>query len=488
MLLKGTHLKRLNQSQETVVTENPTSNFFRHLFYVLGSQTIVLVSGVIKALVIPILLGVTDYGYWQIYIFYTLYIGIFTFGYGDGLYLRYGGFNFNDLPFPRIRFANSIYFSLLIVSAIALIVFASLNSDPNRKFVFFAVAANVIILGLVSNISLTLQATNLLKGYAFLNSADKVFFSLALLALFSEDFQVFEYLVVVDLVAKIMVMVMLLYQYRRLYFGSLAVVADGIKEFRDSVGSGVQLLLANISGMLVLGMGRIIVEYYGELDSYAYYAFATSLASVVLMSVTALSIVIYPTLRRQPQDHYANYFGKTNRAYLLFTMLMLTGYFPAMAFINLVAKEYGPVTDFLNAMFVVTVLQGKMQLVNNTYYKALRLERQMLLANATSLIVATGLSFVSFSLTHSILAIAYSTLATMLFRVYASEIFLRRQMKSAPDRYLVMEVLTLCFFLLMTFFFGYLEGAGIWLVFILTIALFNRVEMAMLWQKFRGIM
>lgn len=468
------------------MTEGASSNFFRHLLYVFGSQAIVLISGLIKVLIIPVLLGLTDYGYWQIYIFYTLYIGVLTFGYSDGLYLRYGGYDFKDLPFPRVRLANALYLVMITVAAAALMVFAILNTDPNRQIVFFAVAANVVVLGVTSNISLTLQATNLMKGYAFLNSADKIFFCLALLALFWDDFRTFEYLIAVDLSAKVIVMAMLLRQYRKLYIGPFTALADGAREFADSVSSGIQLLVANLSGMLVLGVGRIIVEYYGSLESYAYYAFATSLASVVLMSVTALSIVIYPTLRRKPQDQYVDYFNKTNRAYFAFALLMLVGYFPAVAFIDLIANEYAPVINFLNAIFIITVLQGKMQLINNTYYKALRLERQMLVANVTSLIIATVLSLVSFVLTQSILAIVYSALLTMLFRVYASEVFLRRQMNNAPDRHLLAEILVLMIFLLVTLLFDPLIGAGIWLAFIATVAIVKRVEISALWREIRG--
>jgi O-antigen/teichoic acid export membrane protein len=468
------------------VTKKPNSTFFGNFLYVLGSQVIVLISGFIKALVVPVLLGLSDYGYWQIYIFYTLYIGVFTFGYGDGLYLKYGGFKFDDLPLCSIRTANALYAAMLAVGAAALVGFAHSNPEPQRQIVFFAVAANVVVLGINSNISLTLQATNQLKGYAVLNSADKIFFILALLALFQEDFRTFEYLIAVDLGAKLMVMAMLLQKYHKLFIGPLVKLTDGVKEFAGSLSAGIQLLLANLSGMLVLGVGRIIIEYFGALDSYAYYAFAASLASVVLVSVTSLSIVIYPTLRRQPKDNYIGYFDKTNSAYFAFILLMLTAYFPAVAFIDLAASEYGPVIDFLNAIFTITVLEGKMQLVNNTYYKALRLERAMLVANMTSLLVATVLSVVGFMLTQSILAIAYAALVTMLFRVYASEIFLRRYMGGAPDRGLLTEVLVLGIFLLVTLVLPLALAGGAWLALVVTMAILKRGELGILWHQLRS--
>lgn len=465
------------------MSDRPRSGLIAQFYYVFGSQVIVLISGFIKALIIPVLLELSDYGYWQIYIFYTVYIGVFTFGYGDGLYLKYGGYKLSDLPLRPLRTANALYLVMLAFGVVAMMIFASGNTDPYRQYVFLAVAINIAVLGITSNVSLTLQATNHLKGYAFLNSADKIFFLLALLALLQDKFRTFEYLVAIDLAAKIIVMAMLLHRYRQLFIGRLARLHEGAREFADSVGTGIQLLLANLSGMLVLGIGRIIIEYFGAMESYAYYAFAVSISGVILVSVTALSIVIYPTLRRQPQDNFIVYFRKTTRAYAAFTLVMLTGYFPAVAFIELVASQYAPVIGLLNAMFVITVLQGKMQLVNNTYYKALRLERSMLFANLNSLLLATTLSLAGFLLTQSILAVAYAALLTMAFRVYASEVFLLRHMGKAPDLGILAEVIVLAAFLLLTLLLPHILAGCAWLTLVAVIATIKRTELSAALRK-----
>lgn len=437
-------------------------SFLSNVFYVFGSQILVLISGLIKALVIPLLLDLPDYGYWQIYVFYTVYVGVFTFGYGDGLYLKYGGCQLVDLPLQRIRVANVFYFVLLGGGAAALFAYAASNSDPQRQVVYCAVAANVVVLGITSIVSLILQAIKHFKGYAFLNSADKVFFTLALTTLFWEDFRAFKYLILIDLIAKILILGYLLLRYRQLFMGPLSSLLEGAKEFSESVRVGIQLLVANLSGMLVLGVGRIIIEYLGTLEGYAYYAFATSLAGIILIAISALSIALFPSLRQEPHDRYLEYFGKINRVYGVFVIALLTGYFPAVAFINLAAIEFRPALDFLNVMSVIAVLQGKIQLVNNTYYKALRLERQMLIVNLGSFAAVAILSVVAFVLTEAILAIAYVTLAVMVYRSYASELFLLRYMGGRPSIQQPVELSGLAFFLASTSIFSFAFAFGIW--------------------------
>jgi hypothetical protein len=153
---------------------------------------------------------------------------------------------------------------------------------------------------------------------------------------------------------------------------------------------------------------------------------------------------------------------------------MLTGYFPALAFIDFFATSYKPVIVFLNVMLVVTALQGKMQLVNNTYYKALRLENQMLVANLSSALMVALLAAVGYSWTHSILIIAYATLGTMVFRVYASELFLRHQMGEPFSFRPLSEGLVLGFFLAITSALPRLIAFSGWLTFVALLATSHR--------------
>ena len=461
--------------------------FIAHSLLVFGSQTLVVLTGLVKALVVPVLLGVSDFAYWQLYVFYTVYVGLFTLGHNDGIYLKYGGYRFEDLPFAKLRASNAMHAVLLILGMALVALMAATASDPLRKIVFFAIAANIPVIGIAGNISLSLQAVNRIKDFAFLNAADKIFFSVALFALFYPEMRTFWFLILIDLVSKTSVLVALLFRYRQLYAGSFEGIAPALLEFRGNLRSGFQLMVANLSGMLVLGIGRIIIEYWGSLDGYSYYAFATSVAGIVLMSVTAMSVTIYPILKLQGKSSYSYFFEQANSAYLVFALGALISYFMAAAFIILVATSYAPVLEFLNVVFAITVLQGKMQLVNNTFYKALRLEGAMLWANLTSLLIASALSLLGYKLTGSVLSIAYATLLTMVLRVYASEIFLRRHMESPRSYRPLLEIALLTGFLALTSFASPIAGCFAWLSVVVLAMLIWRAQIMVtvrkLWQR-----
>lgn len=459
------------------------SDLLRNFLFVFGSQIFVLAFGLIKALIIPLVIGIEDFGCWQLYVFYTVYLGIFTLGYNDGIYLKYGGYRLEDLPLDPLRTSNLIHVILLSLGAIAVVFAATYLADPSRKFVFFAVAANIIVLGIIGNISLSLQAVNKLKGYAFLNAADKIFLPIVLAAMLAPGLRTFWYLIAIDLAGKFAVLTALLFRYRQLYFGPLARMAAAFAEFAENFRPGIQLMVANLSGMLVLGIGRIIIEYFGSLESYSYYAFAISLSNLVLLSVAAMSVVVYPTLKRQERASFRGHFESANLVYLIFALVLLTSYYAALAFILLVARSYEPVIEFLNVVFVITVFQGKMLFVNNTFYQALRLEGAMLRANIASLVVATGLSAIGYMLTQSVTAVAYATLLTMLLRVYASEIFLRRHMAGGRNNRPLLEVGVLAGFLVVTTFSPPIAGCLVWSAVVILVAFNNRKQISEIVEK-----
>ena len=446
---------------------------FKNIKYIFSSQIILLISGLAKALVIPMLISLTEFGYWQIYVFYSIYIGIFTLGYGDGLYLKYGGRDFNSLPLENIRTSNIPYIALLVSESILVIIYAVCNEDPIRKLIFIAIAVNIIFLGLTSIISLSLQATNMLKDYAFINAADKVLFLIGLIPLINNNFRTLEYLVTIDLASKIIIFTLLLLKYQGLYVGKIGSLRDGISDFYSSTKDGGALLLANLSGMLILGVGRIVIEYFGDVDSYAYYAFALSISNVVLISVTTLSVVIYPSLRRQNSENYIEYFNKTNRAYGIFMVVMLSGYFPCVVFIAEFATEYAETLQFLNLIFIINFLQGKMQLIINTYYKVLRRERTMLLANAICFLCVAIISLYGFITFKSIIVIAYAAILTMLILVYASEVYLRYCMTNEISIRFLAEILVMIVFNIITSTLDTLIAAITWFFLLAIITLIN---------------
>ena len=59
--------------------------------FVISSNLLTLAISTIVILIVPKVIGVKEYGYWQLFMFYSSYLGVLHIGWLDGIYLRYGG-------------------------------------------------------------------------------------------------------------------------------------------------------------------------------------------------------------------------------------------------------------------------------------------------------------------------------------------------------------------------------------------------------------
>ena len=86
-------------------------------------QVVLLIFGLIQSLIIPKYLSTDDYGYWQLFLLCTTYVGILHLGFLDGILVRWAGKNFDDI---RDEIAIAFRFILLeqgiIVGILLLII------------------------------------------------------------------------------------------------------------------------------------------------------------------------------------------------------------------------------------------------------------------------------------------------------------------------------------------------------------------------------
>ena len=61
-----------------------------NIIYAIGAQALSMLLSILMALFLPKVLGIREYSYWQLFIFYISYAGFFHLGLNDGVYLKQG--------------------------------------------------------------------------------------------------------------------------------------------------------------------------------------------------------------------------------------------------------------------------------------------------------------------------------------------------------------------------------------------------------------
>ena len=427
--------------------------FLKSLSFVFGAQFLILFISIARALILPKFFSVEAFGYWEIYWFYTCYVGLFCLGYNDGIYLKYGECNIDQLPVKLIRSATRLFSGMLLLFAVvAIVCIFLLKISTEIRFASVFVALNIFVLGLTGVYIYIFQITNQFKKYSFFSVIDKVLVLAAIGLMVVVNENNFRIVVVADFISKLIVLVVMVWKTKELLFGSVTPFRESFKFMGQNMQVGIKLMVANLMSMLLVGAGKFIVQIFGDIRDFAIYSFGISITGLVLTAVTAFSLVLYPTIKRIPTVRYAEIFDKVNSFTRLFGLSAILCYFPAYLFISYFYPKYNSVMPYLNILFLIVFLQCKISLLDNTFYKVLRKETGMLWANISCVGFFVVMAFVGFYLKQEMWVIAFCTFLAMLYRCYMSEFFLSRAVFAQPDRRIVFELVFMLLFLLSSAF------------------------------------
>ena len=115
------------QQKEKVIKSK--KRFIQNLSYSFVSNILSLLLSSVTVMIVPKLIGVAEYGYYQLYVFYASYTGFFHFGWCDGIYLKYAGIDYDDydrgLMSSQFWYLTGFEFiiSLILIVAVNLISF-----------------------------------------------------------------------------------------------------------------------------------------------------------------------------------------------------------------------------------------------------------------------------------------------------------------------------------------------------------------------------
>ena len=420
----------------------------KNTIYVVSAQFISLLLGIARTLLLPILLGITNFGYWQVYLLYMSYVGIFALGFNDGIYLKYGKYEYDELP--KETFRSSI--RLFIIFQIAIMIIVSIvimfEPDSSKQLSMIWASINIPIAGLTGVLIYVLQITNQLKKYSFYTILDKITVLIIIVGVFLLKLDNFLIIIIADTLSRVLVMVLMINSCKDIILGKGIRYKSALKEIIDNVRIGIKLMLANFAGMLVFGFGRFLVERTASIEEYGIYSFAITTMNLVLVLITAIGLVIYPTLNRLDKNNYPNYFTKLNKVLVIIIFGLLVSLFPLKIFISRFMVDYVGIFRYLSIIFAIIFVQSKMQILINPYYKLLRKESMILRANLVGVIVAIIFITPMYILTKSITMVAIGTLLAMLIRLYLSEVYLKKEQGISSNKNIVFELGGLSLFII----------------------------------------
>ncbi|PEN60671.1 hypothetical protein CN540_03345 [Bacillus toyonensis] len=435
-----------------------------------SSQFVSLILSLVMTVIIPKVLGVSEFGYWQLYLFYTGYVGLFHFGLIDGINLRNGGLSYHSLDKPVLK-AQLVVLIIgqMLISTIIITVGSMLVGNDNRLSILLYTGICLVITNIEMFFLYVLQATNRIKQYAFSVVVEKIIMLLLIIVVISFQSSHFEFYIFSNIVSKVLGLLIGAYFCRDLIMGKMSDLKTTVKELIENINSGSKLLLSNISSMLILGNGRFLIDKFWGIQTFGKISFSFTLSNMILLFVNSISIVLFPILRRVPKEKLSEIYSVLRTS----LMMLLTGaliiYIPVREIVSMWLPHYAESLKYMSLIFPLVIFDGKMQMLISTNFKVIRKEGMLLKVNVISVIGSIILCGLSAYALNSVNAVIISMVIIVIFRSVIAEIYLSREINVSIIRNLIGEILLVIIFMLSSW---YIDGTISMLIYVIAYFVF----------------
>lgn len=438
----------------------------RNVLYTFGAQGMSMLLSVLMSLVLPRVLGVADYSYWQLFVFYISYAGFFHLGLNDGMYLKQGGKAYIELDF-RLLNTHLILITAfqLLVTILGCVMLEIIGiADSKRVFVMVCTLIYMVIYNYSGYLSYVLQISNRIKAYSVSVVIEKVIFIVVMIAGIITNATIFTIYIILNIIAKICGLLYTAIQCQEIVFAKPEFSRVVFKDFFDNIQVGINITISSVAGMLVLGIGRNLIDTQWGVETFGKFSLAISLSNFLLQFISQVSLVLFPTLKRADENKVVAYYHVLRDGLSFVLLGILLGYMPLFYLLQVWLPSYADSLRYMVILLPICVFDGKMNLLCNTYLKALRKERQLLWFNLIALFVSAGLCTFGAYVLKNVFAVAISMVIAVAVRSIISEEYLRMYFHEKISMDTILDCLMCLIFVCGTWFTNPLYGFVLYLI------------------------
>lgn len=263
------------------------------------AQAVSVLVGFVLNLIVPKFIPESDYSLWQSYLLYSQYLGVLHFGLMDGIVLRYARFDYDELDKDMVRSQYRLIMELDLLLSAGLLAIGCLLFRGDNRVLCILLACTVCIEITFNYISFTFQITNRITHYVAYIAVYRVIYCLLVLGCLAAGQSSYIWFCLVYLAADVAVILFFGLRYsRRLLVGSMVPRARLLPELRTTLSAGVWLMLSSYAANFLVGSGKMVIQWRWGLLVFGKVSLAFSLTSFFLQFVTAISVVLFPSIKR----------------------------------------------------------------------------------------------------------------------------------------------------------------------------------------------
>ena len=428
-------------------------NILENITYTFTANILTMLISIIMTLILPKFLGVTDYSYYQLYIFFISYVGFFHFGWIDGIYLKIGGMEYNDLEKSNYVTQFWMLNVLEIIIAAIISIFALFTiKNIDKSFVLISTSVCGVITILRTYLLFILQSTNRIKEYAKYTRVDRfIYFALVIVFLFL-GFKNYKIILYIDVFSKLVALVLCANKMKDIVFGKLNISKNTLLEIFENISIGIKLMLANIASTLIIGVVRFGIQKNWDIETFGKISLTLNISNLLMTFINAVAVIMFPLLRREEESNLPKIYVILRNTLMIFLYMMLIFYYPIKLILSTWLPQYADSLRYIALLFPICIYESKMSMLINTYLKSFRKEKSMLIINTISLILSLILTILSVFILNNLTLAILSIVFLLGFRFVIGELVLTKIMNILIYKDIILETVLTAIFIISSWF------------------------------------
>ena len=143
-----------------------------------------------------------------------------------------------------------------------------------------------------------------------------------------------------DLIGKLFSLLIALFYCSDIVLSKMIKLSDGLKEAFVNINIGSKLMIANIAGMLILGIIRIAIEDNWSIEVFGKVSLSISVSNLMMVFINAMGIVLFPMLKRMNDNIMNALYDKIRDVLMIMLFIMLVFYYPLKEILSIWLPSY----------------------------------------------------------------------------------------------------------------------------------------------------
>lgn len=405
----------------------------KNIINLMISNLISLMISVLSSFITPVILGHDGYGYYKIFSLYTTYVPLLHIGFIDGILIRNAGKKIEDISFKKFRTYTLFLLIFELFLSIVMSIFACLINIPqiNREIII-AIAIYSFLLNALTYFqffSKCIMRFSELASIARLQSFINLFF--LLLALYLYKFTAFNvnvtYYMFYMNFAVFILLCYYLVRYKKIILGERKTLASQFKNIRVFFRVGFAIMISYQITMVMVNADNQFISMFFKVSEYGKYAFAYSLAALLLTVFNAVSSVMLPYMKKVGKSAVVENHDSNMAVMNAIVFFVIASYYPIAWIVNNFIASYSESVQYLSVVFpgvgITCIVQSY---IFNDYIMAKKI-KDFCYISLANLVFDFVVYYVGFRLSHSTLKIALLSIPLLMIWYLTLEWFMNAE-------------------------------------------------------------